>query len=207
MNRRRFVQSVPLMAGTAVLLEGCPTGAVDTVLNLLNLLAPGIDGILPLVGLADPILIPVLQGAVAAFDATLATVTAAWKNYETALAANGGNTPSLLQMFKSALSSLNTNIQQVLAAAHVKDPATATVIGEIVAAVSTEIGQIVSIFTPPLATHATARTNATVAVMPTDTQITAEELAFKNRMRAILSRQTGDVQLDAQTATIAKAFN
>jgi hypothetical protein len=209
LNRREVLQRIPLtvfglaLAGDVAML-GCAVG--DVVINLLNLLQPGVDGILPIIGIADPALGPALGVAIGVYDLAVGTVTKTYKDYEAALAANGGTAPTLLQEFKSALSTLNTDAMQILGLAHVKDPATATVVSEIIAAVTSEIGQIVSLFTTPVAMRATARTTVTVTTMPTAAQVKAENLAFRNRMKAILSRKTGDAELDAATAKTALAY-
>jgi hypothetical protein len=209
MNRRNFLARVPLtalglrIAGGAALLgvEGCTVG--DAVINILNLMLPAVSGVLPIVALVDPAIGPAVQVAITLFTGGVSAVTDFYHQYEAAVAANGGTAPTLKQEFLSALSTLNTDAQQLLAAARVKDPAHATLIQDIISAVTMEIAQIVSMFTP-VASHATA--HVIVVTMPSAAHMKAEQAAFKTRMRAILSRQTGDVDLDATTAKLAKSY-
>jgi hypothetical protein len=207
MNRRNFLVHVPLVAGGVALvdLEGCAAG--DAVVNILQLMAPGVDGILPIVELADPAIGPAVQVVLGIFDGGVATVITLYKNYEASLTANGGNSPSLLQEFESGLSTLNTDVLAILKAAQVKDPLHLNIISEIIADVSTEIGRVIGIFSPTVATSTPGvAVRVTVMTPPSQAHLQAELIAFKSRMTATLSRQTGNVPLDSETAALAKAY-
>jgi hypothetical protein len=207
MNRRNFLVHVPLVAGGVALvdLEGCAAG--DAVVNILQLMEPGVDGILPIVELADPAIGAAVQVALGIFDGGVATVITLYKNYEASLTANGGTSPSLLQQFESGMSTLNTDVLAILKAAQVKDPLHQTVIADIISAVTTEIGTIVGIFSPTVATsNPSVGVRVTVMTPPSQAHLQAELVAFKARMAAVLSRQTGNVALDNETAALAKAY-
>jgi hypothetical protein len=209
-SRRNFIVRAPLTAaGLAIAgslsFEGCAAG--DSVVELLQLLQPGVDGILPIVGLADPALMPAVQIVINIFDGGVATAITLYKNYEAGVAANGGTTPTLLQEFESGMSSLNTDILAILRAAQVKNPAHETLISDIVSAISTEIGTIIGIYSPTMATsNPSARVTVTVFAPPSKQHLQAEKVAFQSRMYAILNRQTGDAALDKETAALAAAY-
>lgn len=207
LSRRLFIQRAPLTAAgmviavdVALLSEGCTVG--DAVINILNLMEPAVAGVLPIVALADPSLQVPVQAVITTFDSGVTLVTNLYHQYEATVAAGSPN-PTFLQEFKSALSTLNTDTIQILTVAHVTDPAHATLIQDIVSALTQEIATIISMFTP-VASAAMAHT--TVITIPSVAHAKAEQKAFKARLYAIYSRQTGDAALDAQTAKTAKQF-
>jgi hypothetical protein len=105
------------------------------------------------------------------------------------------------------MSTLNTDVIAILKAAQVKNPAHQTIIGEIISDVSSEIGRVIGIFSPTVTTSTPGvAVRVTVMTPPSQAHLQAELTAFKSRMAATLSRQTGDPALDKETAALATVY-
>jgi hypothetical protein len=212
LNRREAIKrSVWAMFATRLAYLAGPGGlalsygfSCNEVLSILNDAKIGVDGVAPIVALADPPLLPAVTAVQATFDAGVSSADVFYNDYEAALKANGATTQTLHDEFLASLTALKQTATQFLAAAHVSNPVHLTTITSIINAVIAEILNVAAIFVPTTAT-ASANVRITTA-QDTKTRLKAERAAFRARMKAIVSQKTGDSQLDAHLATMAKKF-
>jgi hypothetical protein len=173
-----------------------------SAIGILNDAQIGVDGVVPIVALADPAIAPAVQVVVTTFDASVAAIDSYYNAYEAAIAANDGTAPTKKQELLDALAALKATAAQLLAAAHVSNSTELALIEDIMGAVIAEIVNVVNLINPP----ATASGRLSVTTAPTKAQWKTEHAAFKDRMKAIYSRTTGIAPLDAQIHKTAKKF-
>jgi hypothetical protein len=202
MDARKFIKPAKVILVAAMLMWNCAFGC-STVIGLLNDAKIGVDGVLPIVELADPAIAPAVQVGVTAFDNGVIAADDYYNAYEAALKAGSG-TATTEQKLADALAALRATSAQILAAAQVKDPAHMTLIQDIMNAVSSEILNVANLFVPVTAT-ASANVRVTTA-QNTDKALKAERTAFRAKMKSILSRTTGDAALDANIHALAKKY-
>ena len=175
-----------------------------SAISILNDAQIGADGVLPIVELADPAIAPAVQVVVTTSDASVSAIDRSHQAYEAAVKANSpARAPyKEYQELLAALAALKATAAQLLAAAHVSNPTELSLIQDIMGAVISEIVNVINLINPTAAVNG----HLSVTTMPTNTEWRAEHAAFKNRMKAIYSRTTGNAQLDAQIHQTAKKF-
>jgi hypothetical protein len=199
---RKFVKPGQVILICAMMVWNCAFGC-STVIGLLNDAKIGVDGVLPIVALADPSLAPAVQIGVTAFDNGVLAADDYYNAYEAALKAGTG-TATAEQKLADALAALKATSAQILAAAQVKDLAHLTLIQDIMTAVSSEILNVANLFTP---VTSTASANVRVTTLQnTDKALKAERTAFRAKMKGILSRTTGDAALDTHIHKLAAKY-
>jgi hypothetical protein len=212
LSRREAIRrSVWAMFATRLAYLTAPGGlavlygfSCSEVLGILNDAKIGVDGVAPIVALADPALLPAVTAAQATFDAGVSTADMYYNDYEAALKANGATTQTLHDEFLAALTALKQTATQILTAAHVSNPTHLASITSIIDAVIEEILNVATIFVPTTAT-ASANVRITTA-QDTKTRLQVERKAFRAKMKNILSRNTGNAALDAHTHALAKKY-
>jgi hypothetical protein len=181
-------------------------------------MTPAVEGILPIVALADPGLTPVVEMAVAGFKGGVILVTTdynAWKAGSTAAQ------PGVLAQLEADLNTLRMQSAGLLSAAHVKNPVHASVISGIMSAVIDEIGEIAGfIGQTKTAGGTTAAAEYVLAsygreapepqtgngtTTSTHVKLLHGSKHFKKELKAHLLHKTGNAALDAaNTKTAAK---
>jgi hypothetical protein len=174
----------------------------DSAIGILNDAKIGVDGVLPIIALADPALTAPVTVFVTSFDAGVTAVDSYYTAYQAAVAANDGTAPTKKQDLLNALTALKATAAQLLAAAHISDPAKLQLITDIMNAVIAEIVNVANLINPT----ATVSGHISVTTLPSKTVWRDEHSAFKGRMQAIYNRTTGDAALDAQLHKTAKRF-
>jgi hypothetical protein len=198
---KKFIKSGQVILLCAMLVWTSAFSCASAI-SILNDAQIGVDGVLPIVELADPAISPAVQVVVTTFDASVSAIDSYYNAYEAAVKANDGTAPTKKQELLAALAALKATAAQLLAAAHVSNPTELSLIQDIMGAVISEIVNVINLINPTAAVNG----HLSVTTMPTNTEWRAEHAAFKNRMKAIYSRTTGNAQLDAQIHQTAKKF-
>jgi hypothetical protein len=149
MNRRQFSGHLvkgalgASLLGTVVIEEGCSlSSALQEADNILLLLAPLGDGIFSIVEIADPPLALPLAGISKIYDAAVATVESLLAQWAKASAAAQ---PGILSQAQVAVQELNADAVNLISAAQVKNPTTASQIASITSAVTGEISALLTV--------------------------------------------------------------
>jgi hypothetical protein len=211
MKRRTFlgrVVSAALALGTlgwSALLTGCTVTLADVLTeigNVLEFIAPLVSGVLPIVEVADPVLAPAVTAANAVFQAGVTAVSGFVDEWS---AASAAAQPSILGQLQAAASALQSDLSNLLGAAHVSD---ATVSGEVTTIVTTATQEIAALLTfiaqlktsggMSAALHATAK-RYTGSLTPT-----ADARAS---IVTHLHKSTGNVPLDAIRRRVAEKLS
>jgi hypothetical protein len=148
-DRRTFLGRMSIvwlavLAGAIPFLEGCAITLADVLKeigNVLTFIAPLVAGILPIVEIADPALAPAVSAANAIFQAGVAAVNGFLQQWSNASAAAQ---PGIMNQLEAAAQTLQSQLSNLLAAAHVNDPTTN---GEVTAIVSVAVQEVGALLT------------------------------------------------------------
>ena len=207
MKRRSFlgrVGSAVLTLGTlgwSTLLTGCTITLADVLTeigNVLQFIAPLVSGVLPIVEVADPPLAPMVMAANALFQSG---VTAASGFLDQWSAASASAQPGILAQFQAAASALQTDLTNLLTAAHVSDASAASEVTVIVTTATQELAALLA-FIAQLKTpaHTAAALNAAAKHYTGSLTPTADARAS---IVDHLRKPTGNAPLDAVRTRIA----
>lgn len=216
----------------SVTMTGCSFKTSDEVVDILNLMAPAVEGIVPIVAITDPAMSVGVQNAVNVFEAAVKETTTAYQNWKSA---SQGAQPGALAQLQATVSSLKSDLTGVLGAARVTNATHASVIDGIVSTVLDEIANIAGVIGQVQAAGGTttaasklilhdmygggeessAGQSAEVSKKSTKVHQTAHSAHsahpvhsakyFRSELRKHLSHKTGDARLDAVNAqTVAK---
>lgn len=148
MERRSFlgrVGSAVLALGTlgwSTLLTGCSITLADVLTeigNVLQFIAPLVSGVLPIVEVADPVLAPTVTAANAIFQAGVTAVSGFLDQWS---AASAAAQPGILGQLQAAANTLQSDLSNLLTAAHVSD---ANVASEVTAIVTTATQEVAAL--------------------------------------------------------------
>lgn len=221
MTRKRFLESM-LAAVLCVCLVGAGCAASDEFINLLTAIQPAASGIVGIVCLADPIACPIATAAFDGYKIAAAAVTTAYKDWQTA---DATQQPGKLGALQATVATLQTDFQNLLAAAHVKNEARQNGINAIAQAIGGVITNIIQIVeqtkqaggttqallvvlhenygggADPLPTPVPAPNHHKKVQRRLRLALTAKQ--FKDDLRAKLLTPTGDAALDKVNAETA----
>jgi hypothetical protein len=207
MERRSFLGrlgGVFLAIGTlgwSTLLTGCTITLADVLAeigNVLQFIAPLVSGVLPIVEVADPVLAPIVTGANAVFQAGVTAVSGFLDQWS---AASAAAQPGILGQLEAAANTLQSDLSNLLAAAHVSDASAASEVTTIVTTATQEVAALLSFIAQlkasggtSTALHAAAK-HYTGSLTPTADARTS----IVDHLR----RPTGNAPLDAARKRIA----
>jgi hypothetical protein len=152
MTRRMFTKQtgtgllvLATAGGSSFFLEGCPTTPASWLTeasNIIKLIGPLVEGIIPIVGLVDPPLAPLittLDGVVTVGLTALAGLLDKWAG------AAATAQPGILADIQAAVTAVKTNLANLIAAAQVKSQTAAAEISSIASAVLDELSNLLTI--------------------------------------------------------------
>src|ERR1700683_4704925 len=113
---RKLIKPGQVILVCAMLMWNCAFGC-STVIGLLNDAKIGVDGILPIVALADPAIAPAVQTGVTAFDNGVIAADDYYNAYESALKA-GTDPDTAEQKLSDALAALKVTCAHILVRHH-----------------------------------------------------------------------------------------
>ncbi len=204
MNRRDFMVT---SAGVAVLpslmLEGCTfQQGADEFLHILSLISPAVSGVVGIVELVDPALVPVIQVGVNLFNRDLPVVTQFYNDWKVASASAQ---PGIMGQLTAAIAVLKQDGLSLLTAAQVKDVNKQAAIDNLMNSVLAEIGEITSLVAQVQTGGGTTKAALHTAKKNMGKPVTTSA-QFKKTLKAHLLKKTGDPQLDAYNAQLATKF-
>jgi pyrroline-5-carboxylate reductase len=204
MNRRDFMLT---SAGAAVLpsllLEGCTfQQGVDEFISIVNLMAPAVSGVVGIIELADPALVPAVQLVVTIFNKEVPVVTQAYNDWKTAAAANQ---PGFLGALEATITTLRQDGLSLLTASQVKDTNKQAAIDNLMNSVLQEIAEITALVNQVKTGGGTTAAALHVAKKHMGKPVITSA-QFKKTVRTHLLRKTGDQPLDIYNAKLATKF-
>jgi hypothetical protein len=211
MKRRTFlgrVASAALAFGTlgcSALLTGCTITLADVLTeigNVLQFIAPLISGVLPIVEVVDPALAPAVTAANAVFQAGVAAASDFLDQWS---AASAAAQPGILGQLQAVASALQSDLSNLLAAAHVSDSTVSTEVTTIVTTATQEVAALLA-FIAQLGTS-----GGTAAALHAAAKHYAGSLTPTADARASivahLRKPTGDAPLDTVRKHVAEKLS
>lgn len=214
-----------------LMLTGCTISQTDEFVEILNLMSPAVEGIVPIVALTNPAAVGAVQTTVTTFENSVKEATNLYTQWKSASAAAQ---PGVLNQLQAVVSGLKLNVNEIVMSAHITNPVHAAAVDGIVASVLDEIANIAGIVGKVNVAGGTTTAASKVilhamygggeefdqdgstGVSPGSTKghktrglghgvHTARH--FKSELRAHLNHKTGDAKLDAVTKQLASKFN
>src|ERR1700733_9573278 len=139
-KRRILLSFLCVLLSYAMVAASC--AASDEFINLLTAIQPAASGIVGIVCLADPVACPIATAAFDGYKIAAAAATQAYKDWQTAEATEQPGTMGALQ---AAVATVQTDLQYLWPAAHVKTQTRQDGINAIAQAVAGEISNLLSI--------------------------------------------------------------
>jgi hypothetical protein len=207
MERRSFLSRVgsAVLAlgslGWSTLLTGCTITLADVLTeigNVLQFIAPLVSGVLPIVEVADPALASAVTSANAIFQAGVTAVSGFLDQWS---AASAAAQPDILGQIQAAANALQSDLSNLLAAAHVSDASAASEVTTVVTTATHEVAALLAFIAQLKTSGGTAAALRAAAKHYTGslTPTADARASIVNHLR----KPTGNAPLDAVRQRIA----